>query len=102
MTSSDFLAFLGTGRDNGLTTREIVQLTGISSRDIRKAVSELQHAGVPVINLQDGKGYYICNDQSELERYIKQEHSRGIANLARASALKKCFEQNEYFERLLV
>ena len=94
--TNEFLGILGHGNTAGQTMKDITALTGLSAREVRHAVSELQKNGVPVINMQDGKGYYICEDAHELMKYIKQEHARGIANLARASALNKYLDDKGY------
>ena len=87
---------IGKGRERALTLQEIISITGMTSRAIRKEVGQLQESGLPIINLQDGKGYYIANseDYQDIQRYIRQEESRGIKSLIRASAIRRYLKTN--------
>ena len=53
-----FEKVLGHGADRGLTLKELCAITDLTDRKVRLMVGILQKNGVPVINLQDGNGYY--------------------------------------------
>lgn len=92
----DFVRILGKGKDKSLTGLEIMQITGLNSRELRQLVGEAQKEGFPVVNMQDGKGYYICTDPQELMRYCKQERNRALSNLKRVSYLNKYLEEHGF------
>lgn len=74
MNLVDFIPY---GHKNAITSNQLGMLTGLSSRDIRKIISQAKRDTL-IVNLQDGKGYFKpTEDERELvERYLKQEESR--------------------------
>lgn len=94
MNNKDFERIIGKGRDRALTLKEIMSITDMTARDVRKTVGDLQKSGVPIINLQDGTGYYVADDYKEIQKYIQQKTNRGIKNLVRANALLRYLKTN--------
>ena len=71
----DILEYIPFGRENAVTRSYLRDVTGLPDRDMRRCI-ESARKEVPIINLQDGRGYYRPNDKEELTRYILQEQAR--------------------------
>ena len=71
----DILEYIPFGRDNAIKRKNLRDLTGLSDRDMRRAI-ELARKETPIINLQDGRGYYRPDDRDDLQRYVLQEQAR--------------------------
>lgn len=76
----DILTFLNTGSEHAVKRKRLCCLTHLSDRTMRNL---LHDAGkkIPIINLQNGKGYFIpdmnlSKDRKLLARWVKQEESR--------------------------
>ena len=71
----DILEYIPYGRENAIKRKTLRDLTGLSDRDMRRAI-ELARQETPIINLQDGRGYYRPDDRDDLQRYVLQEQAR--------------------------
>lgn len=69
--------FIPFGSKNSVTRGQLCSLTGMSDRKVRREIS-LARRRTPILNLQDGNGYYRPreDDVLELSRFIKQEEHR--------------------------
>lgn len=74
MEISDFIPY---GHENGMTARELSDLTGITERKIRDRIA-LERHNVVILNMQDGQGYFRPReDEGDLVReWVKQEENR--------------------------
>lgn len=65
------------GSDHPVTRQELVNRTGLGDREVRRAISEARIM-FPIINLSNGRGYYIATDNNDIEakRFYRQELSR--------------------------
>lgn len=71
--------YIPTGRKNAITRKELCRITGLSDRQAREHIAQARR-NTPIINLQDGDGYFIPNpsdnsDMSLLKRYVRQEEA---------------------------
>lgn len=76
----DILDYIPTGHDNAVTRRELTDQTGIKDRAIRDMIRYARRK-IVILNLQDGKGYFIPDmnlpeERIMLVQYIQQEESR--------------------------
>lgn len=76
----DILDYIPTGHDNAVTRRELTDQTGIKDRAIRDMIHYARRK-IVILNLQDGKGYFIPDmnlpeERIMLVQYIQQEESR--------------------------
>ena len=72
--------YMPTGRKNAITRKELCRITGLSDRQAREHISQARR-NTPIINLQDGDGYFIPDpsdngDMNLLKRYVRQEEAR--------------------------
>lgn len=76
----DILDYIPTGQKNAITRSELCRATGLNDRVMRVAIHKARRK-IPVLNMQDGNGYFIpdMNTESDrllLKRYVRQEESR--------------------------
>ncbi|MCI6468160.1 MAG: hypothetical protein MSA90_22185 [Faecalicatena sp.] len=76
----DILTFLNTGSKHAIKRKWLCYRTGLDDRTMRDLLHEARKK-IPVINLQNGKGYFIPDmniddDRKLLVRWVKQEESR--------------------------
>ncbi len=69
------LPYIAVGRENAITRGKLAGITGLSDRNLREQIGQLRRK-YPIVNRQDGSGYYISNDPGELKRYLEQETAR--------------------------
>ena len=81
------------GKENAISKRELMDVTGLGDRELRKAIEELRNTGMLIINLGDGNGYYISNDVMELRRQYQYDTSRAMAILKRRKYIRNYLKQ---------
>ena len=100
----DILDHIPVGHDNAVTRRELMDQTGIKDRAIRDMIHYARRK-IAILNLQDGKGYFIPDmnlpeERIMLVQYIQQEESRlksiGWALKAARKMARNCNVEVEY------
>lgn len=73
----DIVSLIPIGYENAITRSELCTLTGLPDRKVRDMIFQARRE-TPIINLQDGKGYFIPseNDRAHVEKFVKQETAR--------------------------
>lgn len=71
------LSLIPSGRSNAISRKSLVDLMGISDRQVRKLIKDARRF-TPIINLQNGKGYFIPTEEEKplVDKWLKQETSR--------------------------
>lgn len=99
------LPYIGVGRENAVKRRFLRTMSGLGDRAMRKGIERLRE-DYPIVNMQDGAGYYLTYDPSELLRFIKQQHSRAVENIASTlgaeKELEKANQEKKYEQRRAV
>ena len=94
----DILDYIPTGHVNAVTRADLRNRTGLCDRVMRAAIHNARQK-IPILNMQDGSGYFIPNmniecDRLLLKRYVQQEESRlkniGWALKAARQTLMNC------------
>lgn len=77
---------LHTGGENGLTLRELVQVTGQDERTIRRKIQSERKAG-RIICSDNRHGYFLPESELDVRRFIRSmsRRSREIAAVSRAA-----------------
>ena len=88
----DILEYIPYGRKNAIKRKTLRDLTGLSDRDMRRAI-ELARQETPIINLQDGRGYYRPDDRDDLQRYVLQEQARAKKILQNINVACKAYNE---------
>lgn len=96
MTSS-ILDYIPTGHRNAISRRRLRELTGMTDRNLREAISAAG-ADAAIVNMQNGEGYFIPdeNDPEDiwiLQQYIFQEDSRIRSMILRTSGANEMLER---------
>ena len=73
--------FIPKGRQNAILRSELAKLSGMSDRSVREEIERLRHCGNLIANMQDGKGYFICQTAEEADTYARLQDSRAKAIL---------------------
>lgn len=83
---------IGTGQENAITLTDLIIKTGLTERQIRKAI-EIIRCECCIINNQDGRGYYLASNKQEAERYLKLETARAKTIFRRLKGTRKYLEE---------
>lgn len=78
--SEIIMLYIPVGHRNAVDRAYLSSATGMSDRRVRNAIHKTRR-NTPILNMQDGRGYYIPDssdvfDRAELRDYIRQETSR--------------------------
>lgn len=77
-TVANVVNHLHKGRKRAITHKELMKVTGLGDRTLRRAL-EIARLEYCIINNQDGRGYYLASTKAEAERYDRQELARARA-----------------------
>ena len=75
------------GKDKAVTRRHLCISTGLSDRQVRKAIESLRRTYV-ILNDQDGEGYYRSYELADIERSYRQERARALSILYRLQPMR--------------
>lgn len=97
----DILTYIPTGSRNAVTRAELVIMTGLPDRQIRRAIHEARRE-TPILNMSDGTGYFVPDDSDQdrklLKDYYHQEQARlksiGWALMGARRALREAENAN--------
>ena len=80
------LSYIPIGSDNPIRRKDLKRMLGIPDRSMRDMITTLRTQGWPILNHQDGRGYYLAENEAEIERFRRQELARGwqIIKVARS------------------
>lgn len=70
------------GHENAISRRTLALALGMSDRMTRKALQAAREDGLPVLNEQDGAGYFLADDAPSIRRQI-------AANMARIASISR-------------
>lgn len=83
------VALIPVGKENAIPRSYLVARSGMVDRHVRRHIAKAIEAGEPIMNDQDGTGYYIADDMDDIERRYRQERSRALAILKKVSAMRR-------------
>lgn len=84
-------SILPTGRANAMPRADLAAFMGTSDREARRVVEELRRDGAIIVNAQDGRGYYIPDDEDTdaVLAQIRQDEARAKSILVRTKHLRQ-------------
>lgn len=88
----DILAAIGDGAENARHKSELIRLTGMKDRELRKTIEFLRRQGIVIIS--DINGYYFPSNIEELQAYINQESSRAKSVFYTLRAARQLLKNN--------
>ena len=71
----DILQFIPTGKENAITRETLSLALNIPDREVRKLIAQARRKH-PIANFQDGTGYYLPTEKSEVIEFLNQETHR--------------------------
>lgn len=98
MGNVDVKDYIPIGSSNAVGRKYLSQVTGLDDRQLRREI-HLARRDIPILNLSDGRGYYIpdmntLEDRQKLLTYYRQETRRlksiGWALKAVRQTLRNC------------
>ena len=93
----EIINYIPHGKENAVSRFQLVQMTGMSDRKVRKEISRIREEHV-ILSMENGSGYYqpTADDYPELRKYLNREESRAksvFASLRKARALCEDYER---------
>ena len=87
----NILNYISTGKENAITRESLTAVTGLSERKIRSLIEEERAKGNIIINLQDGKGYFLpSEDETDvIESQYKINNARAMSVLVQQKYLRR-------------
>lgn len=71
------LSNIGEGEDNATHLKELVNISGLSERDLRKTIEGLRRTGFVIVS--SSNGYYKPSTLTEVRRHIRKESRRAMS-----------------------
>lgn len=81
--------YIGIGKDKAVTRTELCSQLGMTDRTVRKMIELARAEGALIINAQDGRGYYISEDEADIRRQLNINHSRAMSILRQQKKLRQ-------------
>lgn len=89
--TAQFLAVLGIGEENAITSRQIQKAFGISQRDLRKITERCRRAGIFIV--ANNAGYFFPANREELRRFVRRENRRIKSQCVTLSPMKRALKE---------
>ena len=74
---------LSSGEENAVTRQYLEQITGMSGREVQRAVQAERLAGKPILSGQ--KGFFLPSSEDEKSRFVRSMRHRAT-EISRAAA----------------
>ena len=90
--------YIPKGQNNAVSADSLCTALNIDRRTVRRLISSAQENVAVILNMQDGRGYFVpADDESQLvDDYIKQESARARSIFRKLRTARKwCPEQTE-------
>ena len=81
--------YIGIGKDKAVTRTELCSQLGMTDRTVRKMIEVARAEGALIINAQDGRGYYISDNEADIRRQLHANHSRAMSILRQQKKLRQ-------------
>lgn len=73
--------YIPVGKENAIKGSRLSELTGLSDRANRTAIEAARKAGVKIISQNNGKGYYIAENDDDWLSFLETYRKRAISEL---------------------
>lgn len=87
--------YISPGKQNAVTREQLRMLSGLPDRDVRRRIEEARKDGAPIVNDQDGAGYYLSEEPGELKRQYRANRSRALSILRQNTCLRRKIRELE-------
>lgn len=91
---NEILDYIPYGRENAISRESLARITGMSDRQVRKAIEGLREDGEVILSSSHSKGYWRSDDEADISAYIAENRHR-IARLHRTNKeiIRKHYER---------
>lgn len=89
------LSLIPHGKDNAISREQLVTLTNVSDRKVRKIVEELRAEGNIICSSTQTKGYWKPTKRSEVEEFIIQMNNYGKQCFNAAKSAREYMKNHE-------
>ena len=89
------LEYIGTGRENAVSRKELEMRMGLPDRTIRNMIEAARREGAVIVNKGDGEGYYLSDDINDIRHQYKMNNSRAMSILVQQKHLRKRIKELE-------
>ena len=86
------LSLIGAGEENAIHLSDLMRITGIGNREIRKCIETLRRNGAVIISNKNG--YFKPLRSYEVDRYVRQETGRAKSIFYTLKAARKWQSEN--------
>lgn len=95
MSKGNVIEHIPFGHRNAVSRKELCRRAGLSDRALRQHLKAESTAEHPIINMQDGAGYFrpTSEEVSLIRLYRNQEYNRATKILKQVRALDKFYEK---------
>ena len=83
------------GKDLANTRHWIAMHTGLNDRNVRERIEELRNEGHLICNLQDGNGYFLAENEEDIEQQYLQDYARAMSILKRMKPFRHALREAE-------
>lgn len=77
------------GEKNAVTRAELSRILGMRDRPLRELIERARREGAIIINRQNGRGYYLSDDLTDIERQYRADRARALSILARCKHMRR-------------
>ena len=68
------LSAIGEGQENAVHLSELIRISGMTDRELRKTIEYIRRQGIVIIS--GNSGYYFPADEAELKAFVRREEHR--------------------------
>lgn len=91
----NILDYIGTGRENAVTRRELRLRLNLPDRTIRNMIEDARREGALIVNDGSGIGYYVSDNLQDLHRQYKMNEHRALSVLVQQKHLRRRIRELE-------
>jgi len=84
--------YIPVGKENAITGEKLRMITGLTDRKLRNEIA-IARRETCILNMQDGKGYFLPSNKEEVARYIHQEEHRAKSIFVNLNGAKKYYNK---------
>ena len=80
-------SLLPSGSERAVSLRRLADITGLSTREVRRAIQRERLLGFPICEL--GRGYFLAENEEERRRWVRSMRGRARQILKAARAVER-------------
>ena len=80
--------FLHPGAESAISRRDLMDLTGMSDRELRRLIEAERRQGIPILS-DNQHGYFLPGDSAERDRCVRSLRSRAAEIQRTADAIER-------------